>query len=93
LSDLGVFRIAKLENNQGEPVHFINLNSFYYGIQATTFFIKVVYSETTSYIFPHFENGLSAISIPTEPTFTQALDELFSRVAKLYDVKSALEQP
>lgn len=35
-------------------MHFINFNSFYYGIQSNTYFIKMVYPDTIAYIFPHF---------------------------------------
>lgn len=56
--------MARLENTKAaQPVHFINLNSFYYGIQPNIHFIKVVYPDTIAYLFPHFDNGLSAISV------------------------------
>ena len=80
----GNFKVAKLNNVQGDPVHFLNLNSFYYGIQPNTYFIKKEYPDTTAYIFPHFDTGLSAISFPTHPHFSDALDILFKRVAKFY---------
>jgi hypothetical protein len=82
-----------LQNSEGQPVHFINLNSFYYGIQANTFFIKVVYPDTIAYIFPHFEQGLSSISIPTNPAFMEPLDQLLGQVARLYDLPTAMQTP
>lgn len=74
----GTLKIARLENNKAQPVHFININSFYYGIQPNIHFIKVNYTDTVAYVFPHFENGLSAISIAPIPELVQGLDTILS---------------
>ena len=67
------------------------MNSFYYGIQPNSFFIKIMYPDTVSYVFPHFENGLSAISVPTKPEFILAFDEVVKKVAHLYEYKDSQE--
>lgn len=60
----GTCKVAKLDNNNTkQPVYFLNINSFYYGIQPNTTFIRCVYQDTMAYVFPHFDNGLSAISL------------------------------
>lgn len=54
LDDLGTLKIAKLDNGKPNSAYFINIGSFYYGIHQNLFFIKVVYPDTVSYVFPHF---------------------------------------
>lgn len=82
-----------MENNKTGPVHFINLNSFYYGIQHNIHFVKAEYSDTISYVFPHFENGLSSISIPPITELVQVLDAILSQTARLLTPSQAMEVP
>lgn len=58
----GTLKIAKLEGN-AEPVYFLNLNSFYYSLSKGLVFIKLIYEDTVSYLFPHFDNGFSSITV------------------------------
>ena len=60
---IGNCKIAKIDHNNGSTVYFINMNSFYYTLRKDIPFVKLVYDETVSYLFPHFDNGLSTITI------------------------------
>lgn len=60
----GSCKIAKIEYGSASTVYFINMNSFYYTLRKEIVFVKLCYDETISYLFPHFENGLSTISLP-----------------------------
>jgi hypothetical protein len=62
-SNIGLCKIAKLDHGKDSFVYFINLNSFYYTIHKDIVFIKLVYEDTISYLFPHFDKGLSSITI------------------------------
>ena len=61
---LGICKIAKIDHSNGSTIYFINMNSFYYTLRKEITFVKIVYDQSITYLFPHFENGLSAISIP-----------------------------
>ena len=60
----GLCKIAKIENSNATTVYFINLNSFYYTLNKSIVFIKLEYPDTISYLFPHFDNGMSSITLP-----------------------------
>jgi hypothetical protein len=70
----GTCRVAKLDNSRTSTVYFINLNSFYYGINPDLYFIRLPYPDTVAYVFPHFENGLSAISLRADSPEIHNLD-------------------
>ena len=90
----GTCKVAKLDNhNTQQPVYFLNLNSFYYGIQPALYFIKVNYSDTIAYVFPHFDNGLSSISIRKDATELPLFDQILSNAAHLIDVETAFQTP
>jgi hypothetical protein len=93
LIDIGTCKIAKLENNKNNPVYFINLNSFYYGIHKDIFFVKMIYDDTVSYLFPHFENGLSSITLLTTSPHIHSLDSILSNAATLFDYFHANDNP
>lgn len=57
-------RVCELEKPNKEKVYFINLNSFYYTINKETLFVKVPYKRNVSFVYPHFDNGLGAITVP-----------------------------
>ena len=59
----GSCKIAKIENTNQNIVYFINLNSFYYTLTKNTHFVRLVYDDTMSYLFPHFDNGLSSLTL------------------------------
>lgn len=59
----GLCKIAKIENPTQNVVYFINMNSFYYTLNKSIVFAKLTFDETVSYIFPHFDNGLSSFTI------------------------------
>ena len=90
----GTCKVAKLDNgNTKEPVYFLNLNSFYYGIQPNLTFIKCHYQDTIAYVFPHFENGLSSISVRRESPDLLLLDQVLSNAATLIDCETAHQTP
>ena len=89
-SDAGTCKLAKLENNRAQPVFFLNLNSFYYGIHPDSYFIKVPYFDTVAYVFPHFENGLSAISVLANCELIPQFDALLGQAARLVDFRTAM---
>lgn len=54
----------------------MNLNSFYYTMNKDTVFIKVQYKKNASYVYPHFDSGLSALTVTlTEPNLVR-LEEI-----------------
>jgi hypothetical protein len=71
INKLGLLKIAKIDSSNNRTVYFINLNSFYYTLNKSITFAKIVYDDTISYIFPHFDNGLSSITLPKNDTNLQ----------------------
>lgn len=88
----GTCKIAKLDNARSGPVYFINLNSFYYGIHPDIYFLRLVYTDTVAYVFPHFDQGLSALSLLANSPHIHALDEILSNAARLIDYSTAIER-
>ena len=41
----------------------MNLNSFYYTLNNSVVFVRLTYDDTVSYLFPHFDTGLSSITL------------------------------
>jgi hypothetical protein len=62
--NIGNCKVAKIDNPTTQnTVYFINLNSFYYTLNKGVIFARLEYDDTVSYVFPHFDNGLSALTI------------------------------
>jgi hypothetical protein len=53
--------------------------------------VKVAYEDTVSYVFPHFESGLSAISLLKTSPAIHNLDEILSNAAKLINYSELQE--
>lgn len=86
----GNFKIAKIDHNNGSTIYFINMNSFYYTLRKEIVFVKIVYEQSISYLFPHFENGLSAISLPRFSPSIHNLEEILTNAAHLTDLTTAM---
>lgn len=84
--------MAKLDSGRPNPAYFINIGSFYYGIHQNIYFVKVVYEDTISYVFPHFENGLSAISLLADSPSIANFEEIISNAARLIIYPAAMEE-
>lgn len=63
----GICKVAKIENPNQNVVYFINLNSFYYTLNKSITFAKIEYDDTVSYLFTHFDNGLSSLTLLKNP--------------------------
>ncbi len=46
-------------------------------------FAKLQYDDTVSYLFPHFDNGLSSLTILKNPEKVHNLEEIISNAANL----------
>jgi hypothetical protein len=66
--------VAKLDNSCTSTVIFLNLNSFYHGINPDLYLVLLPYPDTVDYVFPHLENGLSAISVRADSPEIHNLD-------------------
>ena len=90
----GTCKVAKLDSGQArEPVYFLNINSFYYGIQPNITFVRCVYQDTVAYVFPHFDNGLSAISLRPDSKELPLFEQALSNAATLVDSETAHQTP
>lgn len=69
------------------------MNSFYYTLRKDIIFIKITYEQSVSYLFPHFENGLSAISLPINSPSIHNLEEVLTNAAVLTDYNTAMNDP
>lgn len=74
-------------------VYFINLNSFYYSLTKSVTFVKIVYGDSVSYLFPHFDNGLSSLTMAANATTLHNLDEILSNSSNLLSLEEALQNP
>jgi hypothetical protein len=92
-SNKGICKIAKIDHTNGSTIYFINMNSFYYTLRKEITFIKLVYDQSVSYLFPHFENGLSAISLPKNSPSISNLEEILGNAAVLTDYQTAMNDP
>lgn len=88
--NLGICKFAQLKNGKNQPVYFLNLNSFYYTIRNDLVFIKLVYEDTVSYVFPHFDNGMSSITMPIAFKEQDQLDEILKNSAIFTDYEHAI---
>lgn len=59
----GVCKIAKIDSAHETPVYFLNINSFYYTLSKSDTFARLEFDYSVSYVFSHFDNGLSAITL------------------------------
>lgn len=69
------------------------MNSFYYTLRKEIVFVKINYEQTISYLFPHFENGLSAISLPRNSPSVHNLEEILANAATLTEYGQAMNDP
>jgi hypothetical protein len=69
------------------------MNSFYYTLRKEIVFVKIPYEHSVSYLFPHFENGLSAISLPITSPSIHNLEEVLTNAAVLVDYNTAMNDP
>lgn len=83
--------MARLDSGQPRPAYFLNIGSFYYGIHQNIYFVRVTYDSTVSYIFPHFENGLSALSILAESANRADFEEVLANAGRLLSYEEAIE--
>lgn len=79
----GTCKVAKIENPHQNVVYFINLNSFYYTLNRSVIFARLEYADTVSYLFPHFDNGLSSITIVKKDEAVHNFEEIISNAAVL----------
>lgn len=80
---VGTCKIAKIENPNQNVVYFINLNSFYYTLNRSVIFARLEYADTVSYLFPHFDNGLSSITLIKKDEIIHNFEEIISNAAVL----------
>jgi hypothetical protein len=81
---LGNCKIAKIDNPTTQnTVYFINLNSFYYTLNKNVIFARLQYDDTVSYLFPHFDNGLSSLTILKSPEKVHNFEEIISNASNL----------
>jgi hypothetical protein len=52
-----------------------------------------MYEDTTSYVFPNFENGLSSISMMTDTPCMTNFDEILSNAALMMTYTEAMKMP
>lgn len=90
---IGICKIAKIDHNNGSTIYFINMNSFYYTLRKEITFVKIVYEQSVSYLFPHFQNGLSCISLPKTSSSIHNLEEVLGNAAILTDYQMAMNDP
>ena len=69
----------------------MNLNSFYYTLNKEVLFAKVEYEDTISYLFPHFDNGLSSITIIKSAPYLHNFEEILSNAATLLNYEEAVK--
>ncbi len=55
--------------------------------------MRVNYEGTVSFVFPHFENGLSALSLLADSPALNNFDEILANAARLMPFSEAIEQP
>lgn len=82
---IGTCKIAKIDHTNGSTIYFINMNSFYYTLRKEITFVKIIYEQSVSYLFPHFQNGLSCISLPKTSPSIHNLEEILGNAAILTD--------
>ena len=89
----GTLRLCELEKPNKEKVYFLNMNSFYYTLTRETIFVKVIYKKNVSYVYPHFDSGLCALTVPLPEARIIQLDEILTNVATLVNIDQAMENP
>lgn len=82
--------MARLDSGQPTPAYFLNIGSFYYGIHKNVYFVRVHYEGTVSYVFPHFEHGLSALSLLADSPAIANFEEILSNAARLLTYEEAV---
>ena len=87
---IGVLKIAKIDNPNQTTVYFINMNSFYYTLNKAVAFAKIQYDDTVSYIFPHFDSGLSALTLIKNPETIHNFQEVITNAAVLLTFEQAI---
>lgn len=89
----GTCKIAKIDNPNKNTVYFLNLNSFYYTLNKSVIFLKIVYHDTISYLFPHFDNGISSITILKSSPHVHNFEEVLANAATLMDYSEGVMNP
>ncbi len=79
----GTCKIAKIQNAGESPVYFLNINSFYYTLTKSILFVKLEFEDSVSYIFSHFDNGMSSITFSKNDEIVHNFDEIISNAAEL----------
>lgn len=87
----GTCKVAKIDNPNQNTVYFINLNSFYYTLNKSVTFAKLEYDDTVSYLFPHFDNGLSSITIIKKAETIHNFEEIVANAANLLTFEEAIK--
>jgi hypothetical protein len=88
-----VLKIAKIDNPNNKTVYFMNFNSFYYTLNKSVIFAKLEYDDTVSYLFPHFDNGLSSATLLKNDVNIHNFEEVISNVALLEPFSEAIKEP
>lgn len=83
--------MAKIENPNQHTVYFLNLNSFYYTLNKEVLFARIQYDDTISYLFPHFDSGLSSVTILTNSPHVHNFEEILSNAATLMSFDEAVK--
>lgn len=81
----GTCKVAKIENPNHHTVFFINLNSFYYTLNKNVTFVRLVYDDTVSYLFPHFDTGMSSLTLLKNDAVVHNFEEVLKNAAVLID--------
>lgn len=55
--------------------------------------MEIDYADSVSFLFPHFENGLSSISLPKTAPELHNLKEILSNTATLINYETAMNDP
>jgi len=69
------------------------MNSFYYTVTKDTIFVRVPYKKNISYIYPHFDNGLSSLTVGISDPNIGKLEEILTNIATMVSVDQAMENP
>ena len=87
---VGVCKLAKIDNPNQRVVYFFNINSFYYTLNKDVTFARIEYEDTVSYLFPHFDNGLSSVTLLKSSPAIYSFEEIIRNASNLLDFKEAL---
>ena len=88
----GVCKIAEISNPSEASVYFLNINSFYYTLTKSVTFAKIQFEDTVSYLFSHFNHGLSTITLPKNNEVIGRFEEIISKIIVLKNFDVAIHE-